>query len=70
LVLAIGLIAFGLPIGWFVWKNRIEDRQRRAGHLASVPESFDWNVAEGEAEGVDGVAGVSETEVDGLLEET
>ena len=70
LVLAIGLVAFGLPIGWFVWKNRIEDRQRRAGRLANVPESFDWDAAESEAEGVDGVAGVSETEVDGLLEET
>jgi hypothetical protein len=41
-VLAVGLVVFGLPIGWFVWKNRREDWQRRASRAASVPDSFEW----------------------------
>ena len=41
-VLAVGLIVFGLPMGWFVWKNRREDRRRRTSRTASVPQTFEW----------------------------
>lgn len=41
-VLAAGVVVFGLPIGWFVWRNRNEDRRRRKRRAAGVPESFAW----------------------------
>ena len=37
-----GVVVFGLPIGWFVWRNRNEDRRRRKRRAAGVPESFAW----------------------------
>tara|TARA_B100000029_G_scaffold307067_1_gene299878 strand:- start:1650 stop:2519 length:870 start_codon:yes stop_codon:yes gene_type:complete len=40
--LGIGLLVFGTPIGWFVWKSRREDLQRRAREAASVPQTLDW----------------------------
>ena len=66
-VLAVGLVVFGLPIGWFVWKNRREDRQRRASRTASVPESFEWT-DDGSERDVRGRLDVDQT--DGRTEET
>ncbi len=47
-LLAAGLFVFGLPIGWFVWKNRSEDRQKRMQRVPETPESFAWVVDDGE----------------------
>lgn len=62
-LLAAGLLVFGLPIGWFVWKNRSEDRQRRMRRASETPESFAWVVDAGEKPAVEGA------EPDGMTEE-
>ncbi|GIT28343.1 MAG: hypothetical protein Ct9H300mP1_03890 [Planctomycetaceae bacterium] len=36
-VLAAGMVVFGLPIGWFVWRNRSEDRRRRMQRASEHP---------------------------------
>ena len=66
-VLAVGLVVFGLPIGWFVWKNRREDLQRRASRTARVPESFEWT-DDGSERDVKGRLDLDQT--DGRTEET
>ena len=62
-LLAAGLLVFGLPIGWFVWKNRSEDRQRRMRRASETPEAFAWVVDAGEKPAVEGA------EPDGMTEE-
>ncbi len=42
LVLAVGLGIFGVPIVWFVWRNRCEDRRRREQMASVTPETLDW----------------------------
>ena len=54
---AIGLVIFGLPIVWFVWRNRREDRQRRLQRAQRVRPSLDWRddgIEQGEDDRVDG----------------
>jgi hypothetical protein len=63
-VLATGVVVFGLPIGWFVWKNRSEDRRRRKHRAAGTPESFSW---ESDAEET---RVVEDQEPGGVVEET
>ena len=69
-VLAVGLIVFGLPMGWFVWRNLREDRQRRASRTASVPRTFEWT-DEGSERGSesDSGGGVEFEQSDGPTEE-
>ena len=67
LVLAVGLGIFGVPIVWFVWRNRCEDRRRREQMASVTPETLDW---------IDGTAvrdedgGAAGRENAGPLEET
>ncbi len=51
LMLAIGLGVFGVPIVWFVWRNRYEDRRGRERMASVAPETLDW---------IDGTAGSDE----------
>ncbi len=42
LALAVGLVVFSLPIGWFVWRNRREDRRHRSARSAEAQQTLDW----------------------------
>ena len=63
-VLAAGMVVFGLPIGWFVWRNRSEDRRRRMQRASETPESFAWE------SGTEEMQVVENRESDEVVEET
>ncbi len=45
LALGLGLLVIGLPVSWFLWRNRRDDRQQRTRRRSEEPERLEWSQA-------------------------